>query len=153
MVGKYLNGYRPAKNPPALGWNEWDVAGNGYPEFNYSLNEDGKLVHYGSAPADYLTDVVSRIGAKFIVQSAGTPFFIEVATFAPHAPYVPAPRDAYAFAETRAAPHTRLCRRARRRDPPMVERIAATLQVGYRGDRPGLPQARAIRTSRRPDDR
>ena len=57
---------------------------------------------YGSAPADYLTDVVSRIGAKFIVQSAGTPFFIEVATFAPHAPYVPAPRDAHAFAEARA---------------------------------------------------
>jgi N-acetylglucosamine-6-sulfatase len=72
MLGKYLNGYRPAKSPPALGWNEWDVAGNGYPEFNYSLNEDGKLVYYGSAPADYLTDVVSRIAAKFIVQSAGT---------------------------------------------------------------------------------
>ena len=25
--------------PP--GWNEWDVAGNGYPEFNYNLNENG----------------------------------------------------------------------------------------------------------------
>ena len=34
MLGKYLNGYRPAKNPPAAGWNEWDVTGNGYPEFN-----------------------------------------------------------------------------------------------------------------------
>jgi N-acetylglucosamine-6-sulfatase len=102
MLGKYLNGYRPAKNPPALGWNEWDVAGNGYPEFKYSLNENGKLVRYGSEPADYLTDVVSRLATKFIVQSAHTPFFIEVATFAPHAPYVPAPRDANAFPEVRA---------------------------------------------------
>jgi N-acetylglucosamine-6-sulfatase len=102
MLGKYLNGYRPAKNPPALGWNEWGVAGNGYPEFDYSLNEDGKPVHYGSAPKNYITDVVSRIAARFIVQSASTPFFIEVATFAPHAPYVPAPRDAYAFAKVRA---------------------------------------------------
>jgi N-acetylglucosamine-6-sulfatase len=46
MMGKYLNGYQPADAlggsqpyvPP--GWNEWDVAGNGYPEFNYDLNQD-----------------------------------------------------------------------------------------------------------------
>ena len=50
MMGKYLNGYTPAGLvngkplyvPP--GWNEWDVAGNGYAEFNYNLNENGKLV-------------------------------------------------------------------------------------------------------------
>ncbi len=39
-----MNG-KPLYVPP--GWNEWDVAGNGYPEFNYNLNENGKLVHYG----------------------------------------------------------------------------------------------------------
>src|SRR5919201_3859597 len=51
MMGKYLNGYEPKQAlggskpyvPP--GWNEWDVAGNGYPEFNYDLNENGKVVH------------------------------------------------------------------------------------------------------------
>jgi arylsulfatase A-like enzyme len=102
MLGKYLNGYRPALNPPALGWSEWDVAGNGYPEFNYALTENGNLVRYGSAPEDYLTDVVSRLALKFISQSAGTPFFVEVATFAPHAPYVPAPRDKDTLAEVRA---------------------------------------------------
>jgi len=38
MMGKYLNGYEPAglvKGKPLYippGWNEWDVAGNGYPE-------------------------------------------------------------------------------------------------------------------------
>ena len=53
MMGKYLNGYTPQKRvggrplyiPP--GWNEWDVAGNGYAEFDYNLNENGQLVHHG----------------------------------------------------------------------------------------------------------
>ena len=34
--------------PP--GWNEWDVAGWGYPEFNYTLNEDGVLHRFGHEP-------------------------------------------------------------------------------------------------------
>ncbi|MGO9454184.1 MAG: sulfatase [Candidatus Binataceae bacterium] len=102
MLGKYLNGYHPVMNGPAIGWDEWDVAGNGYPEFDYWLNENGKLVYYGKDPADYLTDVVSRIAVKFIQQSSRKPFFIEVATFAPHGPYVPAPRDARPFWRLRA---------------------------------------------------
>jgi N-acetylglucosamine-6-sulfatase len=97
MLGKYLNGYKPARNGPAQGWNEWDVAGNGYKEFDYSLNQNGVLVHYGKAPEDYLTDVLSGIAVSFIRRTAGTPFFVEVATFAPHEPYVPAPRDSKVF--------------------------------------------------------
>ncbi len=105
MMGKYLNGYtpeglvdgKPLYIPP--GWDEWDVAGNGYPEFNYNLNEDGKVVHYGSTPQDYLTDVIAGKGVDFINQSvrAHKPFILELATFAPHAPYTPAPRDANKF--------------------------------------------------------
>jgi N-acetylglucosamine-6-sulfatase len=101
MLGKYLNGYLPARDGVPKGWNEWDVAGNGYPEFNYNLNENGKLTHYGNSPEDYLTDVVSRLGQAFIRKSAGHPFFIEIATFAPHAPYIPAPRDANKFPNLR----------------------------------------------------
>src|SRR5215468_7415676 len=97
MLGKYLNGYLPAMHPPAPGWKFWAVAGNGYPEFNYNLNRNGRIVHYASKPTDYLTDVLSGLAADFIKQSAGSPFLIEVATFAPHAPYTPAPRDAEAF--------------------------------------------------------
>src|SRR3989440_213569 len=56
MMGKYLNGYEPANTeggtlpyvPP--GWSEWDVAGNGYPELNYDLNQNHTVVHYGSRP-------------------------------------------------------------------------------------------------------
>ena len=102
MLGKYLNGYAPEKNPPEPGWTTWAVAGHAYPEFNYSLNRDGKVHHYGHKPGDYLTDVLSGLAARFIKQSAGTPFFVEVATFAPHAPYTPAPRDASAFPHLRA---------------------------------------------------
>ena len=105
MLGKYLNGYEPTRNGGATGWNEWDVAGLGYHEFNYALNENGKVVFYGRQRRDYLTDVLSHIGVKFIQKSQGSPFFMEIATFAPHSPYIPAPRDAGAFVGL-IAPHT-----------------------------------------------
>ena len=41
--------------------------------------------------------MLSGLATQFISQSRGHPFVIEVATFAPHGPYVPAPRDANAF--------------------------------------------------------
>jgi N-acetylglucosamine-6-sulfatase len=112
MMGKYLNGYLQRRDlapgfpltyvPP--GFSEWDVAGFGYREFNYALNENGTIHHYGSAPGDYLTDVIARKGIDFIDRSArtGSPFFLELATFAPHSPYTPAPRDAGTFPGLRA---------------------------------------------------
>jgi arylsulfatase A-like enzyme len=88
MMGKYLNGYLPKDKYVPPGWNEWDVAGNGYPEYNYNLLENGQVKHYGQ---QYLTDVLSTKATGFIDGSvrAGKPFMIEVATFAPHAPYTP----------------------------------------------------------------
>jgi N-acetylglucosamine-6-sulfatase len=109
MMGKYLNGYMDAHDgdhnpyiskkyvPP--GWSEWDVAGWGYPEFNYDLNEDGHIHHFGDRPSDYLTGVIGGKGDDFINRAAqeGKPFFLELATFAPHDPFVPAPQDANDF--------------------------------------------------------
>src|SRR3954447_4034528 len=105
MMGKYLNGYFPLSAvdgaplyvPP--GWDEWDVAGNGYGEFNYDLNVNGQAVHHGRQPQDYLTDVIAGRAVDFINRSAdaNAPFVVELATFAPHAPSTPAPRDANAF--------------------------------------------------------
>ncbi len=92
MMGKYLNGYLPDKHKPAVGWSEWDVAGDGYAEFNYALNQNGTVNNYGSEPSEYLTDVLSRLANRFVEESISGPFMLEVATFAPHAPYVPAPR-------------------------------------------------------------
>jgi N-acetylglucosamine-6-sulfatase len=110
MMGKYLNGYLagaradgaatglPARYVPP-GWNEWDVAGWGYNEYNYRLNQDGTIRYYGHRPQDYLTDVISGLGSRFIQHSAATgkPFFLELASFAPHAPYTPAPQDRASF--------------------------------------------------------
>jgi arylsulfatase A-like enzyme len=99
LMGKYLNGYSPA-NPVAPGWNVWNATGNGYAEFNYSLNQNGTQRFYGKAPDDYLTDVLSSKATKFIGSAAAKhkPFMLEVATFAPHAPYTPAPTYADAAA-------------------------------------------------------
>lgn len=102
MLGKYLNGYLPMKHAPPPGWKLWAVAGNGYPEFHYNLNDSGRIVEFGDEPTDYLTDVLSALAVRFIEQAAGVPFIIEVATFAPHAPYTPAPRDAGAFPDLRS---------------------------------------------------
>ena len=105
LMGKYLNGYTAQGRvdgkaryiPP--GWSEWDVAGNGYAQFDYNLNENRRIVHYGSRPRAYLTDVLARKAGAFVDRASakGKPFFLEVATFAPHLPYTPAPRDATDF--------------------------------------------------------
>ena len=111
FMGKYLNGYLqgPTRSPIAdtavpPGWNEWDGAGFGYPEFDYELNQNGRLHYYGHQPRDYLTDVIARRGAGFVRRTAraGKPFFLELATFAPHQPYTPPPRYKHAFAQLNA---------------------------------------------------
>jgi arylsulfatase A-like enzyme len=112
MMGKYINGYLdgPSRSPVPdtwvpPGWNEWDVAGWGYPEYDYSLNENGTLHWFGHEPRDYLTSVMTRRAVSFIDNSdASSPFFLELATFAPHTPYVPAPRDRHRFRGLKA-PH------------------------------------------------
>jgi arylsulfatase A-like enzyme len=105
MMGKYLNGYQPDKTvdgkpryvPP--GWHHWAVAGDAYSHFNYDLNVNGQLVHHGDQPVDYLTDVLSQQASSVIDQAVKghEPFAMEIATFAPHGPYTPAPRDADKF--------------------------------------------------------
>jgi arylsulfatase A-like enzyme len=124
MSGKFLNGYQPGQHAKDPGWSHWAVAGNGYPEFGYRLNIDGALVDHGSTDADYLTDVLATLGNDFI-RGGDAPFFMEIATFAPHAPYTPAPRHAGTFHEQ--APRTPAFA-ARNTDAPrwLAERPALT---------------------------
>lgn len=104
LMGKYLNGYQPvpaegfAPSVP-IGWNEWDVVGDGYREFDYAMNSNGTIVDYGHEPQEYLTDVLAEKGIDFIDRAAAQrrPFMLEMATFAPHSPFVPAPRDEGGF--------------------------------------------------------
>jgi arylsulfatase A-like enzyme len=135
MMGKYMNGYVPtaavddqiAYVPP--GWDEWDVAGNAYSEYNYILNENGQLLHYGRQPADYLTDVLAAKGSAFIDQAAveDKPFLLEIATFAPHSPYTPAPRHLGDFPGLRA-PRTPAFDEADIRDKPAWLRTHLSLR-------------------------
>ncbi len=114
MFGKYLSGY--ANNPPMPpGWSEWRAAPEGYGVYNYRLNENGTVVRYGSDPADFKQDVLTRKSVNLVNRRApsATPFFLWLTYTAPHwsppdpnpnppfhdcgAAAKPAPRHAHAF--------------------------------------------------------
>jgi N-acetylglucosamine-6-sulfatase len=52
MIGKYLNRYVPERDGVPPGWNEWYVGGNAHESYDYLLNENGRMVQYGSGPED-----------------------------------------------------------------------------------------------------
>jgi N-acetylglucosamine-6-sulfatase len=99
MMGKYLNGYRPKDRYVPPGWNDWQVPGNGYGGFRYVMNSNGRTAHFGKRRRAYLTDVLRRRGTRFVGRAARAhaPFLLELATFAPHRPYTPAPRNRFDF--------------------------------------------------------
>jgi arylsulfatase A-like enzyme len=89
------------------GWDDWTVAGDAYHEYDYSLNRNHRIIDYGRGPRAYLTDVLARRAHKYIARvtrsdKSRRPFALEVATFAPHSPYVPARRDRNRFPWVRA---------------------------------------------------
>jgi N-acetylglucosamine-6-sulfatase len=101
-IGKYLNQYGLADHnrdgifnlsdvryvPP--GWNDWRalVGNTVYRMYGYMLNENGRLVSYGTDPSQYQTDVIATRAAAFIRDSvrrdASVPFFLVVMPTAPH---------------------------------------------------------------------
>ncbi|MEA2172386.1 MAG: N-acetylglucosamine-6-sulfatase [Solirubrobacteraceae bacterium] len=112
LEGKYLNGYAASSGGVPNGWSSWSGTGKGYHGFDYTLDENGRPVYYGSQPTDYLTDVLAYQARRF-VSEANTgllggavrdprPLLLEVATFAPHLPATPAPRDAGVYPHARA---------------------------------------------------
>lgn len=105
MMGKFMNGYLPHKHDAPPGWSDWFVAGGGYRNFNYDINHNGQIRHYGKKDEDYLTDVLASHADSLIRSWKDQPFFIEIATFTPHAPFIPAPRHQDLF-EKEKAPRT-----------------------------------------------
>jgi arylsulfatase A-like enzyme len=108
LFGKYLNGY-PEQAPVGEkyvppGWTTWEVpaAGSPYHQFNYTLNNNGKLEHHGSKASDYLTDVLNLKVRKFIKAPSSKPFFAYVGVYNPHAPATPAPRHRNLFKNVKA---------------------------------------------------
>jgi N-acetylglucosamine-6-sulfatase len=97
LFGKYLNGYNTMEVPP--GWDRWFAHVNGIDYYDYQINDDGTIKHYGSTSSDYETDVIANHAKTFIGTSAnaGVPFFAYVAPKAPHLPATPAPRDLHTY--------------------------------------------------------
>jgi len=104
LMGKYFNGYteaRAAYVPP--GWDRWvafattDVGGGRY--YDYTLSINGSSRYYGTAPADYSTDVLTGFADSFIRGTpARTPLYLHFTPYAPHEQATAAPRHLNTFA-------------------------------------------------------
>jgi N-acetylglucosamine-6-sulfatase len=98
LFGKYLNDYHPFQAGLDPGWTDWLASSYAYSGFGYEQSDDGHAEIAGYRPRDYVTDVLSRHALRFIRGAAGRqPFFAMISTYAPHKPFVPAPRDRSLF--------------------------------------------------------
>ncbi|HEY2299409.1 MAG TPA: sulfatase [Jatrophihabitans sp.] len=115
FMGKYLNGYQPVASATPIqqvihgpyvppGWTRWvGVGPGGYSAYGYRIADGHRMRQYGHSPRDYINDFLLRRSAHYI-QSASEhpdPFLLEVATFSPHKPWIPAPQDKGTFAGIR----------------------------------------------------
>jgi N-acetylglucosamine-6-sulfatase len=104
LFGKYLNGYSNTTVVPP-GWDRWFATFHPpWEYFDYDVNDDGAIRHFGTKDSDYQTDVLERKSETFIGASVthGKPFFAYVAPLAPHGPVISAPRDGHAYDGLRA---------------------------------------------------
>jgi N-acetylglucosamine-6-sulfatase len=95
LFGKYLNKYPDLDDPTYVppGWDEWKGIMSDGADFyyEYDLNENGTIVHYGSQPEDYVTDVLFDHATQFAQRAIedGVPFFAYVTPAAAHGNAVP----------------------------------------------------------------
>ncbi len=106
LIGKYLNGFGATAattySPP--GWDVTDIQMNidyhgndGY--YNYDDYENGRIVHYGTAPEAYSTRVYTRKVRQFFAADPTDryPKFAYLAYPSPHGPYTTDPLDTNAL--------------------------------------------------------
>jgi N-acetylglucosamine-6-sulfatase len=104
FVGRYLDGYGlddPEDLPP--GWTEWHALTDPTTEryYDYEINDNGEIRHYGSEPDDYKTRVLGHVAVDAIRHAArgDRPLFLYVGFNAPHPPSTPTGRDAGTYAD------------------------------------------------------
>jgi N-acetylglucosamine-6-sulfatase len=142
LFGKYLNGYPGAKDKPP-GWDRWFAHTDGSSYYDYKINDDGRIIHYGSTPADYETDVIARHAKTFIGASAMArkPFFAFVAPRAPHSPATPATRDKHVHDGLKAPRLPSFNEKNVSDKPPWIRKL------------PGLSDARTAKIDNRAEKR
>jgi N-acetylglucosamine-6-sulfatase len=138
LVGKYLNRLQETAGlTPPQGWDDWRAFINDdfYGGFAYSMNENGTLVKYGTAPADYSTDVVANKTIQFLDAAATTPsqpFFAYVAPTAPHIPLRAPPRYATNAWSNATPPQLPSYYEADLSDKPSWLQISAAYRDGWK---------------------
>jgi N-acetylglucosamine-6-sulfatase len=131
LIGKFLNGYGyeiPRNHPECnsseckmryvpAGWSDWQGMPdygelNGTPGYagaycmyNYTVNDNGTLVTYGTGTGDYQTDVIAGRAGGLIdaVALDGDPLFLVISPLAPHYELCLPAADSFAW-DVRAAP-------------------------------------------------
>ena len=112
MIGKTLNGYAGDLVPD--GWSEWYASTpNDQEVYDYTLNENGTPVHYGTDRADFKQDVLTarRSTSSTAGRRAGTPS-------SSGSPTRRRTRAHRSRARIRSRPSTAMARRGRRRATP-----------------------------------
>jgi N-acetylglucosamine-6-sulfatase len=95
LFGKYLNGFGEAGSWVPPGWDSWFAFSHGNADYyDYDVNHDGSIVHFGWRPDDYSTEVLAGEAVRTIRETPSEePLFLYFSPFAPHGPATPAPRD------------------------------------------------------------
>jgi arylsulfatase A-like enzyme len=147
-IGKYLNGYgtRNATEVPP-GWGLWygSVDPTTYRFYNYTLNENGRTVNYGTASGNYQTDVYARKAVDLIAKQAADPrpFFLSVAFLAPHSGGPRDPDDPSGLGTPSPAPrHRNVFRTQALPVPPSFNEADVSDKPGAVRNRPLLTAAR-----------
>ena len=87
-AGKYLNGYESDQIPN--GYDDFHGLHGNSKYFNYTLNENGKIVEYKDSPEEYLPNVIKKRCLDFVqAQSSGKPFFAMLSLPSCHSPFTP----------------------------------------------------------------
>ncbi|KAM4676700.1 N-acetylglucosamine-6-sulfatase [Discoglossus pictus] len=108
FAGKYLNQYGAedaggiSHVPP--GWSYWYALERNSKYYNYTLSENGRARKHGeNYSLDYLTDVLANVSLDFLnYKSNYEPFFMMIATPAPHSPWTAAPQYENKFLDVNA---------------------------------------------------
>ena len=91
LVGKWHLGWKAEFSPGAHGFDYFFGFKNGFTDFYHHTDGDGRAdLFENDRPVEvpgYMTDLITERSVRFIEQSAGRPFFIDVAYNAAHWPY------------------------------------------------------------------